>query len=194
MCTIDPVTLGVISLVSTLGSAVMGGIGSVQQAKAQNSMAEYNAKVAENNAKNAQAEADYARAQSWRNANENRKETAQLIGAQRAKMGASGAVVDSGTFLDLSLSTVEQGEISAMAMAQEGEMAAWRAGLQRDNYLQSAQMSRASKVNTGSVFAGSLLSGAAQVGGAFYGLSKDGIFAGSKTTPPTGSNNPKKAW
>lgn len=181
MCTI----MGAIGLVSTIGSAVFGGIGAAQQAGAQNAQAEYNAQVAENNAKNAQAEADYARAQGWRNANEKRKETAQLIGKQRAKMGASGAVADSGSFLDVSLSTVEQGEMDAMSLAQEGDMAAWTAELQRNNYLQNANMSRASKVSTSGVLAGSLLSGAAQVGSAYYGMKKDGVFdsPGTSGTP-----------
>ncbi len=172
MCTI----MGAVGLVSTIGSAVMGGFGAVQQANAHNAQMEYNAKVAENNAKNAQAEADYARAQSWRNANEKRRETALLIGAQRAKMGASGAVADSGSFLDLSLSTKEQGELDAMALAQEGDMAAWRAEVQRDSYLQNANMSRSSKVSTRGVLAGSLLGGAAQVGSAYYGMKQAGVF------------------
>ena len=115
MCTV----VGALGLVATIGSAVMGTMGAVRQANAQNAQMEYNAKVSENNARNAQAEADYARAQGWRNANEKRREVAQLIGAQRAKMGASGAVVDSGSFLDLTLSTKEQGELDAMALAQE---------------------------------------------------------------------------
>ena len=68
MC-LDPVSAGVIGLVSTVGSAVFGGMKAVSQANAQNAQMEYNAKIAENNAKNAQAEADYARAQGWRNAN-----------------------------------------------------------------------------------------------------------------------------
>ena len=172
MCTI----MGAVGLVTTIGSAVFGGINAAQQANAQNAQMEYNAQVAENNAKNAQAEADYARAQGWRNANEKRRETALLIGAQRAKMGASGAVAGSGSFLDMEMNTREQGELDAMALAQEGDMAAWRAELQRNNYLSSANMSRASKVSTSGVLMGSLLSGAANVGSAYYGMSRAGVF------------------
>ena len=178
MCTI----MGAVGLVTTIGSAVFGGINAAQQANAQNAQMEYNAQVAENNAKNAQAEADYARAQGWRNANEKRRETALLIGAQRAKMGASGAVAGSGSFLDVEMNTREQGELDAMALAQEGDMAAWRAELQRDNYLSSANMSRASKVSTSGVLAGSLLSGAANVGGAYYGMNQAGVFDSAGTT------------
>ena len=178
MCTV----VGALGLVATIGSAVYGTIGAVRQANAQNAQMEYNAKVSENNARNAQAEADYARAQGWRNANEKRREVAQLIGAQRAKMGASGAVVDSGSFLDLTLSTKEQGELDAMALAQEGDMAAWRAELQRDNYLQNANMSRASKVSSSGAMWGSLLGGAANVGSAYYGMNRAGVFDSAGTT------------
>ena len=108
-----------------------------------------------------------------------------MIGAQRAKMGASGAVAGSGSFLDVELDTKEQGELNAMALAQEGDMAAWRAELQRDNYLSSANMSRASKVSTSGVLMGSLLSGAANVGGAYYDMNKNGVFdsVSPSTTP-----------
>ena len=181
MCMISASVMGVVGLVSSIASSVYGAIGAVQQAKAQNAQAEYNAQVSENNAKASQAEADYARNQAWRNANEKRKETALLIGAQRAKMGGSGAVVDSGSFLDLSLSTAEQGELDAMALVQEGDMTAWRAERQRYNYLQNANMSRSSKVSTSGVLAGSLLSGAANVGGAYFNLNQAGVFDGSSS-------------
>ena len=171
MCVLSTTAMGVIGLVSTIGSAVYGTMGAVRQANAQNAQMEYNAKVSENNARNAQAEADYARAQGWRNANEKRREVARLIGAQRAKMGASGAVVDSGSFLDLTLSTKEQGELDAMALAQEGDMAAWRAELQRDNYLSNANMSRASKVSSSGAMWGGLLGGAATGAGLGFAVS-----------------------
>ena len=182
MCVVSATTMGVIGLVSSIGSAVYGSIAAVQQAKAQNSMAEYNAQVSQNNANAAQAEADFARNQAWRNANEKRRETAVLMGAQRAKMGASGAVVDSGSFLDLTLSTKEQGELDAMALAQEGDMAAWRAELQRDNYLSNANMSRASKVSSSGAMWGGLLGGAANVGSAYYGMNQAGVFDSAGTT------------
>ena len=40
MCMLDPVSMGIVSLVGTIGSAVIGGIGAAQQAGAQNAMAE----------------------------------------------------------------------------------------------------------------------------------------------------------
>ena len=176
MCMLDPVSMGIMSLVGTVGSAVLGGVGAVQQANAQNAMAEYNARVAENNAKATQAEADRARQQGWRNANEKRKETARAVGAMRARMGASGAVVDTGSFLDSTMAAREDGEISAMGLAEEGDMTGWRLERERDNYLQNANLSRAGKVSTGSVLAGSILGGMAQTGDAYFNLKGNGVF------------------
>ena len=108
-------------------------------------------------------------------------------------MGASGAVVESGSFLDLTTSTREEGEISAMGMLEEGDMTGWRLETQRDNYLQSAALSRASKVNTGSVLAGSILSGVATVGSAYSSLDSAGVFkTPDKTATVIPSGNPKK--
>ena len=167
MCEIATAT-AVVGLVSTIGSAVYGTMGAVRQANAQNAQMEYNAKVSENNARNAQAEADYARAQGWRNANEKRREVAQLIGAQRAKMGASGAVVDSGSFLDLTLSTKEQGELDAMALLNEGRMQAWRSRVQGSNLMAKSNLYKSSKTNPYLAAGGTLLSGAGQAGMNYY--------------------------
>ena len=113
-------------------------------------------------------------------------------------MGASGAVVESGSFLDLTLDSREQGELDAMALLQEGDMAAWRAQLQAGNFYSQAAQARASKVSPRGVLAGSLLSGAAGVGGAYFSLDGAGVFdgGGGKTgTPPAsgGGFNGKKA-
>lgn len=190
MC-LPTAVVGGIGLLGSIASAAFGAVGAVQQANAQNAMAEYNAKVAENNAKVMEQEGAYARAQAARNADEKRRETARIIGAQRAKMGASGAVVDSGSFLDLTLDTAEGGELDAMALLQEGDMQAWRAQLQAGNYYNEASQARASKVNSGSVLAGSLLSGAAGVAGSYFSLDQAGVFdsGGSSEVyaPPMGN-------
>lgn len=155
MC--DPISATIANAATGLFSAVSGA----GQAGAQNAMLEYNAKVAENNAKIKENEASYARAQAMRNAAENRKKTAALIGAQRAKMGASGAVVGSGSFLDLTMNTAEQGAMDAMALLQEGDLQAWRHEIEAGNFRTQAQGYRGSKANAGSTLAGGLLSTAA---------------------------------
>lgn len=158
MC--DPIS-ATIATVATAATGAFSAISGAGQAGAQNAMLEYNAKVAENNAKIKENEASYARGQAARNAAEQRKKTAALIGAQRAKMGASGAVVGSGSFLDVIMSTAEQGERDAMALLQEGDLQAWRYEIEANNFKTQAQGHRGSKVNVGSVLVGGLLSTAA---------------------------------
>lgn len=145
----------------TAASGVFSAVSGYQQAKSQNAMLEYNAKVAEYNAKVQENEASYARGQAARNAAEQRKQTAMLIGAQRAKMGASGAVVGNGSFLDVTMSTAEQGERDAMALLQEGDLQAWRYEIEAGNFRTQAQSYLASRVNPGSVLTGGLMSAAA---------------------------------
>ena len=167
MC-VDPGTLALISLGVTAASGIASSVGGYYDARAQNSTLEYNRQAQLQNAAQARQEASYARAQAQRNANEKRKETAVLIGAQRAKMGASGALVDSGSFLDISLSTREEGEKDAVGMLQQGDMEAWRHDVRAQQFEEQGRIYGASKKNPGSVLAGSLLSGLAQTGMSYF--------------------------
>lgn len=177
MCVLETSTLGYMAMAALGGKTILDAAGSRQAAEAQNRMLEYNAAASEQNAAYAQAEADYARDTAWSNAGEKRREYARLIGAQRAKMGASGAAADSGSFLDLSLDTRERGELDAFALLREGDNAAWRAEVQRDNYLSSAEQYRAGKTSPGAALTGSLLSGALNLGTTYFGLQRGGVFA-----------------
>lgn len=161
-------------------SGVFSAISGYNQAKSQNAMLEYNAKVAEYNAKVQENEASYARGQAARNAAEQRKQTAMLIGAQRAKMGASGAAVGSGSFLDVTMNTAETGARDAMALLQEGDISAWRHEIEAGNYRHQADSYLASRVSPGSVLAGGLLSAAASTAvsySSFSGFAKAGAGA-----------------
>lgn len=171
----------VIPVAVTAASGVFSAISGYNQAKSQNAMLEYNAKVAEYNAKVKENEASYARGQAARNAAEQRKQTAQLIAAQRAKMGASGAVVGSGSFLDVTMNTAETGARDAMALLQEGDISAWRHEIEAGNYKHQAQSYLASRVSPGSVLAGGLLSAAASTAVSYSAFSGfGGAGAGAK--------------
>ena len=172
----------VIPLVISLAGAAVSAYGQMQQAKAANAQAkaanaqaDYQSKVANNNARTAEMEAQYAEQQGQKNAEAQRRRTAIAIGAQRARMGASGAVVDSGSFLDLTLDTAHQGELDAMALLEEGQMEAWRARIQGTNYKAQSKLFGMSKTNPYIGAAGTLISGAGQAGMGFMSL-------GSKTS------------
>ena len=178
MC-VDPGTLALISLGVTAASGIASSVGGYYDARAQNSTLEYNRQAQLQNAAQARQEASYARAQAQRNANEKRKETGVLIGAQRAKMGASGVLVDSGAFLAISMSTREEGEKDAVGMLQQGDMEAWRHDVRAQQFEEQGRIYGASKKNPWSVLAGGLLSTTAQAGMSYFMLSD---YMGGGTT------------
>ncbi len=151
-------------------STLLSGISAGQQASARNRQADYNSRVAADNAAIARQEGGYARAQALRNANGKRRETQVLVGAQRARQGASGVVVDSGSASDVVLDTVSHGEREAMALLQQGDVQAWRAETRARGYDRQARLARDSKVSVGGAVAGSLLSSAAKATVQYFAL------------------------
>lgn len=162
-----PIAIGA----SLLGTAV-SMYGQYQAANAANKQADYQAKVAANNAATAEMEAKFAEQQGERNAEAQRRKTAIMIGAQRARMGASGAVVDSGSFLDLTLDTAKQGELDAMALLNEGKIQAWRSRVQGSNFMAQSNLYKSSKTSPFLAAGGTLLSGAGQAGMNYYYVTK----------------------
>lgn len=123
----------------------MSAIMDYNESLAENRQLDYNAQVQFNNAESKLREASYARQQSERNAAERSKDVAALIGRQRALMGASGAVVDSGSFMDTTLATAEQGARDSMALLEEGDLESWRRRSEANLYEHSGKMILKSK-------------------------------------------------
>ncbi len=124
-----------------LGSIAAGTAGSVvstvaglNQADAQSKAAEQNAQVARQNAALAEEEARQARREGHENKLKKRQEVAGLIGTQRAQQGASGALADSGSFMDTILDTVDKGEADAMALERQGMDIAYSKDMEAWNY------------------------------------------------------------
>lgn len=158
----DPITgLLVLSLFSAAGSSGYGQY-------LQNKQLKYQAKVAENNAVAAGYEAEYAKEQAQKDAQNHRDQVAKLLGKQRAAMGASGMVADTGSFLDLELDTVSQGKMDELAILHEGDLEAWRAKVGASNQTAQAQLYRNSM---GSPLAAGLMSGIQQ-GVGYYSMYK----------------------
>ena len=184
--------LAAIPIAATAVGSVAQTWAGYETAKSQNRSLEYNAAANRQNAEYARQEARYARYQGARNAEEARKETGTLIGAQRAKMGASGAVVDVGSFLDVTMSTAEEGEMDAMARLQEGDVEAWKQEARAGEYERQANMALASRTNPNAVLWGGILSGVAATGLSAFAM-KD-YFGGAdaaavSTTRPLSSGN-----
>ena len=77
-----------------------------------------------------------------------RQETARLIGRQRAAAGASGAVVDVGSNLDLQADTAAQGEIDAINVYNQALDRAYNYDVQAVNYGNQAAAYDASASST----------------------------------------------
>lgn len=93
--------LAAISIAATAAGTGMGVMSSIQQGKARQAQAEYQADVARQNQQLAEQQAGAQRREGYDNMIAKRQETARLIGRQRAAAGASGATVDVGSSLDL---------------------------------------------------------------------------------------------
>ncbi len=119
-----------ISAVTALASAAMGTVSAIessnaqkQQAEYQSDMAQYNAKIAEQQAQMAEYEGAELKRDAYEEGVKKRQEAAHMVASQRAAQAASGAVVDTGSALDLNLDTVEKGELDALQLQEQG---AWQ--------------------------------------------------------------------
>lgn len=173
---------------AAVASAAMSAVGQIQQGQAQQRQAEFqskmaarNAQIADQNAQLAEEEGREAKKTAAENSAKKRQEAAQIIGAQRAAVGASGAQVDQGAALDLTLDTAEKGELDALAMIEQGSredfgkrIDAWNfrnqaTGLQ----LQSSMYKSQGQQNTAWLSAGStLLGGISKAGTNYYNMTK----------------------
>ena len=160
-----------IPIIVTAAAGIFSAISAAQSAAADNRAKEYNAAAQRQNAANAMLEAGYAREKAAQNANVARLKSARLMGAQRAKMGASGAVAASGSFLDVLMNTAAEGEREAMGIMQEGDISAWRHEVQAGQYETQARLTLSSKQDPNMVLAGGLLQAGASTAKSAYGMS-----------------------
>lgn len=133
-----PFPLLAVSLIFAAVAATASGISAYKQQEAANKRNKYQAEVARNNAKIAKYEAAYTKQQAAKKAAEQGITVAKFLGKQRAAMGASGIVVDEGTFLDILLDTTSEGRADQLAIMHEGDIAAWRHEMVAGNYISQA--------------------------------------------------------
>ena len=104
----------VVSVVATAASTALGVVSSVQQGKAAQAQANYQAEINRRNAAKAQANADDKRQEGIEEARMTRLKTAQKIGLQQASLAANGVDVSEGTALDMIEDTSAMGELDAL--------------------------------------------------------------------------------
>lgn len=140
-------------------SAIIAAFSIYQSGEQQKDLADYQEKVANNNATIAGYEATEARAASELKIKQHRLQVAQILSKQRAAMGASGIVVDEGTFLDLTLDTVSQGKLDELTLMHEGDLEVWRAEVSAFNSKTQAGLYNASSPSSSQIATNALMTG-----------------------------------
>jgi len=114
------------------GTQVLGGIMDKKKSDAQ-------ADVAERNAEAMQKEAEYQRFRTEVQIKRNTRYLNALLGSQRAAYAKSGVQVDTGTALQIAISSAEQSAEDAELIRQEGEFNVQRALAGVNMYNQQSQ-------------------------------------------------------
>lgn len=141
-------TVGTMAAISAVGTGI-SAYSAYQQGQTAKKVAEYNATVADYQAKDAIARGGIAEDQQ-------RQKTRQIMGAQRAQMGASGAAADSGSFADILTNSAQFGEMDALTIRNNAMRSAWGSSTQAQNdRFQGDMAARAGTMNAvGTVLGG----------------------------------------
>lgn len=143
-----------ITAATTAAATIVQAVGARRQAEAQSQAATYNAKVAEQNA-------DAVRQQAQVQAQQIDRRNRLRIGAVKAAAGGAGIELQ-GSVIDLIGDMTTQGELERQNALWQGEMQA--RGFNIDSALSKSQARNARRAGRLRV-AGTLLSGASQIGG-----------------------------
>lgn len=175
MC--DPYT---ISLIALGASTVVSTISSIQQGKAANKQAQFQAAVSRNNAILAEQQADDSLRRGRLAERQKRLQLSKAEGSQVAAFAANNVAINEGSPLDVLEFTAEQGELEALSIrnAAEREATGFRArgaDLSAQATLFEAAGAQAQKAGTFKAF-GTLLGGASQIAGTVHKFDKAGAF------------------
>lgn len=145
-------TVGTMATISAVGTGI-SAYSAYQQGQTAKDVANYNAQVADYQAKDTIARGGIAEDQQ-------RQKTRQIMGAQRAQMGASGAVADSGSFGDILTNSAQFGEMDALTIRNNAMRQAWGSSTQAANdRFQGEAAARAGTMNA----VGTVLGGAGDI-------------------------------
>ncbi|MEK9754489.1 MAG: hypothetical protein VW338_14945 [Rhodospirillaceae bacterium] len=177
--TISSTTLAYASIAASAVSTVVGAVGSIQQGRAAQAQANYQAQVARNNKIVADRQAADALERGKVSELNYRREVSRLAGRQKAVLAGNGVVVDQGSALDILGDTAELGELDALTIRSNAEREAYGYRVQGNNFeadarLAQARGSAAASAGTFGAITG-LLSGAGSVANKWYGFQKEKV-------------------
>lgn len=152
--------------VMAVAGTLMTAYGSIQQGKAQEDIANYNAKASEAQAADSLARGGVA-------ADQQRAKVRQILGTQRALMGDSGVVAGEGTQGQVLDQTATLGELDARQIEVNAQREAWGLKTQAAGARLQGQYAAQAGLYSG---IGSLITGGAQAYGIYSkaGLGKTG--------------------
>lgn len=191
----DPITLtlGAISMAASAGSAVMGAASAAAQGRAAAQQAQYQAAIARFNQQVALQNRDYQIAKGETQAQIYGRAAAQRQAAIRARIGASGIDIGSGSPLDVQSSQqlvtstdLQQIRSNAARAAYGEEVRGVEAGAQGDMYSAAARNIQSAIPMQ---VAGSLLSGAASVSGRWLQGQQSGMFGSNSSSFYSGNSS-----
>lgn len=153
MC--DPATA---TMVLTAGGTLFSAHQAMEQADYQEQVAKNNAITQERMAKDAEARGRIEEAN-------HRLKVAQMKSSQRARQGATGAEVNTGSAALLQQDTAEMGELDALTIRSNARRESWGYRVGATN---SRAQGKLDKMRGRSNAAGTLLTGGSQVAGQWY--------------------------
>jgi len=174
MC--EPTTLAIASIASSVVGGGLQMMGQMQQTKAANGQAQFQAAVARNNQIVAERQATDALQRGELAEKQHRLQVGKLIGRQRTVQAANGVLVDDGSALDTTAETAELGEFDALMIRSNSEREAYSHRVQASNFASDATLAD-SRSRQGSGL-GLLAGGLSMVGGVadkWYGFNKAGV-------------------
>jgi len=176
---VDPVTIGVISLASTVIGGGVSLMGQMQTANANASAANYQAQVARNNQTIAEQNATYSRQAGVVEAEQQSQKTARLVGAEIAGQGASGIDPTTGSPAEVVRGTREMGRLDMLNLVQNAELRARGFNIEASNQGANAGLltQQASNARTAGLFgaAGSLLTAGSSVSDKWLKFQTEGV-------------------
>lgn len=177
---------GLIQMAPTVAKGVSGIFTAGSNARAAQSLANYQANVAEQNAALAELRAVDAESRGSLDAQTLATRAAGLIGRQRAATAANGVVLNEGSPQAIRESTEAMRDADIATIKNNAARAAWGHRMEEANYRTSAaaQRAQASAISPSAAGVTSLLTGAGDVSAKWYDIYKNGGF-GSQTTNKT---------
>lgn len=163
-------TVGQIGTGLQIAGLASGAFGAYNKSKSDKAAYEYQAQVSKNNATLAEWQAQDAMQRGASAEQQQRLKTAQLRGSQRARLAASGVVLDEGSPLRILDDTDYMGELDARTIQDNTAKEVWGHRMQGANYASDSSMLKAradAESPFGSAFS-TLLTGAGTVADSWY--------------------------